>query len=141
MTTTQPPMGGAGSGVDAWRAYAAAEVSDSPAESWAEMSRDDIIETLRLEGVLTDEPAAADVHPNDDPMTAEREEYVDSEAAERAAALAEAREADGPQWMVPTVNGPVPEVELLARERLEQKAKRERDLAARKAQAAKLAKG
>lgn len=45
----RPPSSGPGSGVEAWRAYAA-EVTDSPAESWESLTRDEIIELLDSEG-------------------------------------------------------------------------------------------
>lgn len=46
----RPPASGPGSGVEAWRQYAA-EVTGSPAGSWATLTRDEIIELLESEGV------------------------------------------------------------------------------------------
>lgn len=46
----RPPLFGKGSSLEAWRAYAAA-VSDSPAEAWSALSRDEIIALLKSEGV------------------------------------------------------------------------------------------
>jgi hypothetical protein len=69
-----PPLSGPGSGVKAWREYAAEE-TDSSVEDWAEMSRDEIVERLNT----------PDVHPNDDPATAEREANADAEVAQARA--------------------------------------------------------
>lgn len=44
----RPPNSGPGSGADAWRRYAA-EVTNSPPESWANLSREEIIELLDSE--------------------------------------------------------------------------------------------
>lgn len=41
----RPPTSGPGSGADAWRRYAA-QVTDSPVDQWAGLSRDEIIELL-----------------------------------------------------------------------------------------------
>lgn len=41
-TAKRPPTSGPGSGVDAWRRYAA-EVTGEPAETFADLSREDII--------------------------------------------------------------------------------------------------
>nr|MDT0660853.1 hypothetical protein [Micromonospora sp. DSM 115978] len=46
-----PRMSGAGSGVGAWREYAAA-VTNSPASSWEALPRDEIVRLLRAEGVI-----------------------------------------------------------------------------------------
>lgn len=46
----RPPTSGPGSGVEAWRRYAA-DVTDSPLESWSSLTRDEIIELLDSEGV------------------------------------------------------------------------------------------
>lgn len=46
----RPPTSGPGSGVEAWRRYAA-DVTDSPLESWLSLTRDEIIELLDSEGV------------------------------------------------------------------------------------------
>lgn len=71
----------------AWREYAAA-VTESPVESWGELSREEIIELLDSEGV---EQA---------PETG----YAPSPAPRRR-----------PEWMVPTADGMVPEHELRRR--------------------------
>lgn len=52
-TSERPPTSGRGSGVEAWREYAAA-VTDSPVESWESLSRDEIIELLDSEGASHD---------------------------------------------------------------------------------------
>lgn len=46
-----PPRTGAGSGVTAWRDYAA-QMTDQPAEHWAGMSRTDIIAELEAKGII-----------------------------------------------------------------------------------------
>lgn len=51
MTVPQrPPATGKGSGAQAWREYAAA-LTDSPVESWSELSREEIADVLEAEGV------------------------------------------------------------------------------------------
>lgn len=47
----RPPLSGPGSGVEAWRKYAA-EITGTPAESWAALSRERVIELLKSEGVI-----------------------------------------------------------------------------------------
>lgn len=49
VTPERPPPSGPGSGVDQWRRYAA-EVTQSPVESWSTRTRDEIIEQLDSEG-------------------------------------------------------------------------------------------
>ncbi|MEU8264471.1 hypothetical protein AB0C02_28095 [Micromonospora sp. NPDC048999] len=46
----RPPTSGPGSGVEAWRRYAA-EVTGTPVEQWAGKSREDIIKALAVESV------------------------------------------------------------------------------------------
>jgi hypothetical protein len=89
----RPPTSGPGSGVTAWRAYAAA-VTDSPVESWSELSREEIIELLDADGV-----GQAGTEP-------------DAVEAEQTAPPAPRR---SPVWMVPTADGMVPESELRRR--------------------------
>lgn len=50
----EPPRAGRGSGVDAWRAFAAAKEVEVPEDA----SRDDIVELLEAEGVI--EPVDGD---------------------------------------------------------------------------------
>lgn len=50
LNPQRPPTSGPGSGVEAWRRYAA-DVTDSPLESWSSLTRDEIIELLDSEGV------------------------------------------------------------------------------------------
>lgn len=45
----RPPISGAGSTAEAWREYAA-NMTDSPVDSWASLSRAEIIELLDSEG-------------------------------------------------------------------------------------------
>lgn len=47
----RPPLSGSGSGVEAWRKYAA-EITGTPAQSWAALSRERVIELLKSEGVI-----------------------------------------------------------------------------------------
>jgi hypothetical protein len=79
--------------VTAWRAYAAA-VTDSPVESWSELSREEIIELLDSEGTPDVPESAA---PADDTQPAPVRK--------------------GPVWMVPTADGMVPEHEFNRRGR------------------------
>lgn len=44
----RPPLSGAGSGVGAWRTYAAA-VTDTPLEQWADKNRDEILAELKAD--------------------------------------------------------------------------------------------
>ncbi|MFW6091492.1 MAG: hypothetical protein ACODAF_06405 [Actinomycetota bacterium] len=46
----RPPVSGAGSGVRAWREYAAA-VTGTPVKSWQHMSREQVMVSLDAEGV------------------------------------------------------------------------------------------
>lgn len=85
----RPPTSGAGSGVAVWREYAAA-VTDSPVESWGEMSREDIIELLD-----SDEKGTQIVRTPGGDQAQERPHR--------------------PVWMVPTPDGMVPEHELRRR--------------------------
>jgi hypothetical protein len=49
---TPPPVRGAGSSAEAWRAYAA-KVTDSPVSDWSELSREEVIALLKEDkGVL-----------------------------------------------------------------------------------------
>lgn len=49
-----PPRAGRGSGRDAWAAYAA-QITDTPVDSWAVLGRDEVIDLLVEQGVLGDE--------------------------------------------------------------------------------------
>jgi hypothetical protein len=53
-----PPLTGRGSGIEAWRAFAAA-ATGTPAEQWASMPRADIVAKLAADGVIGDAPAPA----------------------------------------------------------------------------------
>jgi hypothetical protein len=97
----RPPTSGPGSGVTAWRAYAAA-VTDSPVESWSEMSREEIIELLDADGVEQAPAGEAEQAP------------AEADADQADAELAPARPRR-PVWMVPTPDGMVPESELRRR--------------------------
>jgi hypothetical protein len=88
QTPERPPTSGPGSGADAWRAYAAA-VTDSPLESWTDMSRDEIIARLDEQGT----------------------EAELTETEQEASRPAPAGEPGRPLWMVPTADGWVPEIE------------------------------
>lgn len=87
----RPPTSGKGSSVEAWREYAAA-VTDSPAESWESLSREEIVELLDSEGV---------------DQAAEGEQHAPEEG--------KPRRRQRPQWMVPTADGMVPEHEFRRR--------------------------
>lgn len=102
----RPPTSGPGSGVAAWREYAAA-VTGSPAESWAALSREEVIELLDSEGV-EQAPEAAGADP--DAASAEQ-----SEPAGESAQPERPARRRGPVWMVPTAGGMVPEHELRRR--------------------------
>jgi hypothetical protein len=99
----RPPTSGPGSGVGAWREYAAA-VTGSPVESWGALSREDIIAQLDADGV-----DQADEQPDGDDQA-----DVDEEAESGQDAPAAPRRT-GPVWMVPTPDGMVPEHELRRR--------------------------
>lgn len=112
QTPERPPTSGPGSGVTAWREYAAA-VTDSPLESWAALSREEIVTLLDSEG------AAARPGANDEEQPGgltEREQEADRNAAAARAELA-ARPRPRPVWMVPIGEGFVPEHELNRRKR------------------------
>lgn len=48
LPSDRPPKSGPGSGIEAWREYAA-KMTNSPVESWSTLSRDEIIELLDSE--------------------------------------------------------------------------------------------
>ncbi|PXY17352.1 hypothetical protein [Prauserella flavalba] len=129
----RPPTSGPGSGVAAWREYAAA-VTDSPAESWASLSREEIIDLLAAEGVEgapeeqveTDSDAApAEQAPVDEPEPSAdgtngpaEGEAPAADVKERPAAQPTPDRPAGarrPVWMVPTADGWVPEHHLQRR--------------------------
>lgn len=90
----RPPTSGPGSGLDAWRAYAAA-VTGSPVESWAGASRDQIIKQFASEDVEDEHrPAPAAIAAAD---------------ARVVSARPPANRSGRPKWMVPTEDGWVPE--------------------------------
>lgn len=113
----RPPTSGPGSGVTAWREYAAA-VTESPLESWAAMSREDIIALLDSEGTEAEgaEPPADGAGDQSDeldgPTQSERE--ADQQPPDTRAEPAAPRR-QRPVWMVPTADGMVPEHELRGR--------------------------
>ena len=118
----RPPVSGPGSGVAAWRAYAAAR-TDSPAESWAALSREEIIERLDAEDVTAptaaeaDEIAEADGFDGADGRDEETDTTRDEGQADDADTTAAApRRSSGRRlWMVPTEDGSVAEHELRGR--------------------------
>lgn len=110
QTPARPPISGPGSGVEKWRAYAA-EVTGSPVESWAALSREDVISLLESEGVGQ---SAADA----DEVTAEVDTDSggdpDEDAQDPGDAPMDAETVAAPRrrraaWMVPTADGWVPE--------------------------------
>lgn len=104
----RPPTSGPGSGVAAWREYAAA-VTKTAVESWAALSREEIVELLDTEGT----GATADSPSVDSP-----DGLPDAEVeADRDAAAPRAEPASRvrPVWMVPTADGFVPEHTLRRR--------------------------
>lgn len=106
QTSDRPPTSGPGSGVTAWREYAA-KVTQSPLESWAALSREEIIALLDNDGTAEqagDGPdAVADSEREADlGATATRTEHTP-------------RPRQRPVWMVPTEDGDVPEHDLRGR--------------------------
>jgi hypothetical protein len=86
MSTEQPqrpPASGTGSGVAAWRTYAAT-ITGTPAESWADLSREEIIQRLDGDSPSPDAETAAAGQP-DTPAPAVSPRH--------------------PMWMVPTEDG------------------------------------
>ncbi len=53
-TTEQPPLSGKGSGTEAWRDYAK-EVSDLDDEVIDDMSKEDLVEALKAQGIVEGE--------------------------------------------------------------------------------------
>jgi hypothetical protein len=104
-TPQRPPASGPGSGVTAWREYAAV-VTGSPVESWAALTREEIVQLLDSEGTDPNEPAEL----------TETEQEADRNAATARAEL-NARPQPRPVWMTPTEDGWVPEHELIQRTR------------------------
>lgn len=84
----RPPTGGPGSGVAAWRAYAAA-VTGTPAAEWEAMSREDIVS--RLDGAAAETAGGAAA------------EQAGAEAPQPAPSAPARRRR--PEWMVPTADG------------------------------------
>ncbi|PWW50261.1 hypothetical protein [Actinokineospora spheciospongiae] len=103
----RPPTSGPGSSVTAWRSYATA-VTGSPVESWDAMSREDIIARLESEGVESPDALAETAGQLAEELPVE-ELLADELPA--PAVLAATPRRRRPVWMVPTVDGPVPEPE------------------------------
>ncbi|WP_037322995.1 hypothetical protein [Amycolatopsis thermoflava] len=111
----RPPTSGPGSGAAAWRAYAAA-LTGSPAEAWAELSRDEVIAQLESDGVVAAAPE--DGGPSAGAAPAATGAPEESGRKDGVAPVVEGPAgARRPLWMVPTDDGMVPEVELRARQR------------------------
>ncbi|WP_435070446.1 hypothetical protein [Amycolatopsis thermoflava] len=112
----RPPTSGPGSGAAAWRAYAAA-LTGSPAEAWAELSRDEVIAQLESDGVVA-AAAPEDGGPSAGAAPAATGAPEESGRKDGVAPVVEGPAgARRPLWMVPTDDGMVPEVELRARQR------------------------
>lgn len=101
----RPPTSGPGSGVAAWRDYAAA-LTGSPAESWAALSREEIVDLLDSEGAEARPPEVDEQQPDTDQQPGAEQPQAAADGPRR-----------GPKWMVPTEDGFVPERALQQQQR------------------------
>lgn len=122
----RPPMTGRGSGVEAWREYAAA-VTGSPVDSWQALSKEEVVELLDAEG--------AEQHDDQGDEDAGTDEGGGTEQVEADPDAASAPRRRSPEWMVPTDDGPVPESVVRQQQRDDWHAKAAKARAAREAKA------